>query len=179
MCEEFAVRVDPVTGLRCRSDGAVYYPGSARHSAGWDYGCAHPTGYRVIYFRHCLHLVHRLICRAFCGEPPAGKPFVDHRNRVRSDNRAENLQWATAKENRDNTADVEALLAQGRVRSCVDRRQYCRDRYASSPNKVRACARERAAARRAAGYRYTKGPDGKHHWVKAKTLTNKLNEEIV
>lgn len=44
-------------------------------------------------------LVHRIVCRAFNGEPPDGKYQVDHLNKVRDDNRASNLEWVSASEN--------------------------------------------------------------------------------
>lgn len=45
-----------------------------------------------------MTLVHRLVCRAFHGEPPAGH-VVNHKNGVRGDNRVENLEWTTVAEN--------------------------------------------------------------------------------
>ena len=43
--------------------------------------------------------VHRLVCMAFNGMPKDENLQVDHLNMVRSDNRPENLEWVTPKEN--------------------------------------------------------------------------------
>ena len=42
--------------------------------------------------------VHRLVALAFIPNQ-LNKPFIDHINTVKDDNRADNLRWCTAKEN--------------------------------------------------------------------------------
>lgn len=44
--------------------------------------------------------IHRIVCRAFHGEPPFANYHADHINGIRHDNRAENLRWASPEENR-------------------------------------------------------------------------------
>jgi hypothetical protein len=61
------------------------------------------------YLRLYLHkgnirkhkLLHRLIADAFIPNPQ-NKPFVDHINTIRTDNRIENLRWSTCDENNNN-----------------------------------------------------------------------------
>jgi len=65
-----------------------------------------PTGYmRVGLYKDGKEkkfLVHRLIALAFIPNP-LNKPCIDHINRIRDDNRIENLRWVTVSENSQNT----------------------------------------------------------------------------
>lgn len=47
--------------------------------------------------------VHRVVAELFISNP-LGKPTVDHINRIKTDNRACNLRWATYKEQAENRA---------------------------------------------------------------------------
>ena len=48
-------------------------------------------------------LVHRLVAIHYISNPE-NKPYVDHINRIRCDNRVENLRWVTASENMNNVS---------------------------------------------------------------------------
>lgn len=58
-------------------------------------------GYLQIKIDGKLNSVHRIVCEAFHPNQQ-NKPCVDHVNTIRNDNRAENLQWTTYKENCNN-----------------------------------------------------------------------------
>lgn len=62
---------------------------------------------RVRLQRGCprkMYRVHRIVCESFYGLN-AEKPVVNHLNGIRDDNRLENLEWCTTK---DNNTDVNA-----------------------------------------------------------------------
>lgn len=60
------------------------------------------SGYLVVHLRpsgrSITPLVHRITLSAFVPQPK-GKPFVNHKNGIRHDNRLENLEWCDRSEN--------------------------------------------------------------------------------
>lgn len=53
------------------------------------------NGYRRIRHNGKSVLFHRLVAIAFLGPPPSPLHTVNHKNRIRSDNRVANLEWAS------------------------------------------------------------------------------------
>lgn len=49
--------------------------------------------------RHRIVLVHRVVAMAYLGPPPFDGAVINHKNGVITDNRVENLEWCSQKEN--------------------------------------------------------------------------------
>lgn len=163
----------PVHGVLCREDGAILTrkhrpsvhrkPYETPHS--WVFG-SNANGYRLITIGGKSYIAHRVICEVF-HDNPENKPTVDHIDRNRSNNRADNLRWATAKEQRENSSAVINRLPYS-VRQCENRplydkeyrldhldekreyyRQYCKrnaERIRERKRKYRESHREQYAA---------------------------------
>ena len=116
----------PTLGVLVREDGTVFNKSTGNHPLyRWVKG-SNSYGYRLIQIDKKHYLVHRLVAETFI-ENIENKPTVDHINRDRSDNRVENLRWATFKEQADNTSSVINRIDYG-FRSCDDRASYDRMR---------------------------------------------------
>ena len=50
-------------------------------------------------------LIHRMVAECFIPNPD-NKPFVDHINETKTDNRVENLRWATNSENQQHISSI-------------------------------------------------------------------------
>lgn len=59
-------------------------------------------GYRSLKINGERVMLHRLVATIWIPNPE-NKPQVDHINRIRTDNRVENLRWVTNAENQQNT----------------------------------------------------------------------------
>lgn len=130
-------------GVICYSDGSIRTP-----AGNIVFGWKNSGGY-LMYSARDGHnyLVHRLICEAFHGPCPAGKE-VDHRNRIRDDNRPENLHWVTRSENNFNTAKSEAAFKRLGYHPVDNPRKYSRQYNATHVEQCKLAGRRRAMARK-------------------------------
>ena len=69
------------------------------------------TGYKYVTilihpYRNKGIAVHRLVCYAWLGSEPPGKPWINHKNGIRMDNDAVNLEWCSISENVQHSFDV-------------------------------------------------------------------------
>lgn len=86
--------------------GSVWMKESGRSTKWrWTYGSPDADGYPRVKIDGKNRRVHILVAEAFIPNPD-NKTTVDHKNRVRNDNRVENLRWATPKEQIENSKTV-------------------------------------------------------------------------
>ena len=100
---ETRVKAHPTLGILVATDGHVMVPATRFSKAHWTLGNKHNTGYRDVTINYKVYQVHRLVLETFVGQATEGKPQADHINRVRDDNRIENLRWVSRSENQRNT----------------------------------------------------------------------------
>lgn len=133
-----------------------------------------PTRRKNGYLRVCLglpgggrkdHLVHRIVCIAFNGEPPPGRDCVNHINCDKTDNRPENLEWCSYAENMDHASRQGLLFRQSKHISKVNEgRRVAIEAIDDDGNVVATFASieiARLAGYTAVSHCLAKGPDAK------------------
>ena len=116
-------RNHPTLNIQVRSDGWIYRPALRNRKACWTRGYLDGTGYYRVRVDGKIYRVHRLVAETFIPNP-AGLPEIDHINRDRSDNRVENLRWATRTDNCRNTVRTEQCEQDYGVHKYTDFKKY-------------------------------------------------------
>ena len=91
------------------------------------------------------HRVHRLVLEAFKANTE-GKPEVNHRNEVKSDNRLNNLEWVTSKQNANHATRNARITATNKANGIYKKlaEKNSIPVYCITNNKVYESAREAA-----------------------------------
>ncbi len=82
------------------------------------------NGYLGVKINGKRYRIHRLLAIYFI-ENPQNKPFIDHINTIRDDNRIENLRWCDRIENANNPITIQKIInnSKGRKHSLITRRK--------------------------------------------------------
>ena len=124
----YQVRMHPTLDILVSSVGEVFVD-SPHRKPHWTFGSKNSKGYMTVGIGYKMLKVHRLVAEAFIPNPN-NKPQVDHITRDKTDNRVENLRWATPSENSRNTAQHDRVDARGGTHKYEDRGQYYREKSA-------------------------------------------------
>jgi hypothetical protein len=131
-------------------------------------GSINTNGYVTFSFAGKHRYIHRLVARAFLGEPSAPGFVVHHKDSDRTNNRAANLEWVTPKENSEKSVNEGKM---GRMRRQIFRcddageviqayksvREAAKEMGMANPQELHAAARRDYRCR---GYKWKLGDKG-------------------
>lgn len=168
------VKQHPVLGILVGTDGHILHPAYGKTGAYWTYGYGLGRGYKGIRISGKIYKVHRLVGETYIPNPE-NKPEIDHINRNPSDNRVENLRWATRTENNRNTRANDACASRYGAHKYEDLKDYNRKRTARwiRTDSGRASC-EKYLEKYWQTHKAVRCADGKYH-----KMTNERAEELL
>lgn len=156
---DIRIKCHPTLGILVGTDGHVMAPASGKHPARWTLGYDTGLGYFRIRIYNKLYMVHRLVAETFILNPQ-NKPFIDHIDRDRSNNKVENLRWATSAENNRNTEQSDRVSTRQGTHIYENETQYNREWYGRNREK-----RNRYSQKYLNTHKYVLFSDGSYHWL--------------
>lgn len=167
-------RKHPTLNIQVRSDGSIYRLALRNREPCWTAGYLDGEGYYRIHIDDKVYRVHRLVAETFIPNPE-NKSEIDHINRNPSDNRVENLRWATRTENNRNTRANDDCASKYGVHKYEDLKDYNRKRSArwirTDSGKA---SREKYLEKYWQTHRAVRCADGRYH-----KMTNERAEELL
>ena len=101
--------------IRYKSNGTRNYPGKMLTQEQMLDGYL-----RIVLSKNGCHkrfMSHRLIAETFIPNPN-NKPYINHKNGIKSDNRIENLEWCSQEENEQHAVNVLGKTMVGKTYPC-------------------------------------------------------------
>ena len=168
----------PKLGIAVRSDGMILLRGGTRgRKPSWTFGTTNKkTGYMFTYVNGKGYYIHRLVAETFIPNPE-NLPEVDHINRIKTDNRVDNLRWVSVKDNRRNSSRSDRVESRGGTHSYDDYKLYKREYY--SRNRERCISLNRIRLQRFQNtHRAVRFADGSIHWLTLETAEKFLKMPV-
>ena len=126
-------KIHPTLKIKVKDIGMVLVPKASGHYEHWTFGSNRGKGYLGIRLKGKNYSVHRIVAETFI--PNHNKyRTVDHIDRNPSNNRVENLRWASEKMQCANQKRVDVCLEKYGIRECEDKKEY-RRRYIKKYHK--------------------------------------------
>lgn len=105
--------------------------------------------------------VHRLVCEAFHGPAPEGKPWALHKNGKAWDNHPGNLYWGDAQDNVNDMLRHGTQVSQAKIQ-CPQKHPYDKENTYFFPDGSRGCRECRRASMRRMNQRGLPERDSRH-----------------
>jgi hypothetical protein len=98
---------DNYKGLKISNKGRVHFTYLPKKYK--SFGSSGLEGYKSIHYMGTKLQIHYLVCLVFNGNPPSEDHTVDHIDNDNTNNNAENLRWATKKEQSINRTNIRPI----------------------------------------------------------------------